>query len=331
MKTQLLDVDRDDLLGYYDVWSASYADWNDEPFGDYDTIVAAVRNPLTTFGPQLHWAAYEDGRMVGHCQLSLPSDSTVGMAKVTVHPDFRRRGIGAALLRAALPTLRSHGRTTLEGWSLTKDGPGHRWAARRGFATVHETVLQRLMIDEVDQSLWDVPDVAGYRTVSWNDRAPDDLVASYAAVQDAIQDAPLGDTGFRYARWTADRVRRAEDERRSQGIEQRVVVAVSSSTGEVVAYTEIDLRRKDRAVQLGTAVLPAHRGHGLGRLIKARMARWLRADRPDLDRVLTTTASSNVHMIDVNHRIGFTTTRTMLVVSRAVEGLDQGVDSRAAQ
>ncbi|EWM09701.1 GCN5-related N-acetyltransferase [Kutzneria sp. 744] len=312
---------------------ASYHDWSDEPLGDYDTTITMLRSPFTTFGPELHWAAYHDGHMVGHLKLSFPEEegSTLSMAKITVHPDFRRRGAATALLRNALPALRSRGRTTLDAWSLTKGGPGHQWAANRGFTPVHETVMQRLAINDVDGSLWDVPAVPGYRTISWNDSAPDELVASYAAVQDAIQDAPLGNTSFRYARWTIERVRQAEAARREKGIEQRVVVAVCESTGEVAGYTEVDLRRKDRALQLGTAVLPAHRGHGLGRLIKAQMARWLRSDRPELDRVLTTTASSNTHMIRVNHQIGFTTTRTMLVVSGSVDALEEQLNQGGQQ
>ncbi|QUQ65237.1 GNAT family N-acetyltransferase [Kutzneria sp. CA-103260] len=189
MEVRVFDVDQGDLAGYYQLWQAAYSDWSDEPLGDYDTTIGLLRNPLTAFGPQLHWSAHSDGLVVGHLQLSLPADegSTLSMIKITVHPDFRRRGTATALLLASLPTLRSHGRSTIEGWSVTKGGPGHQWAANRGFVPVHETVMQRLAIHDVDESLWDVPAVPGYRTVSWNDRAPDDLVASYAAVQDAIQ------------------------------------------------------------------------------------------------------------------------------------------------
>jgi GNAT superfamily N-acetyltransferase len=319
---RVLDVRRDDLSGWFSLFSACQQDWSDEPLGDYDAAIAALRNPPPTFGPELHWAAVVDSQLVGHAKVSFP-DGDFGTAKVTVHPDFRGRGIGSSLLHAALPTLRSRGRTTLEGWSVTKGSPGDLWAARRGFVVVSETVLQRLCLHDISDSAWDVPLAPGYRVVSWDDRAPDDLVASYAAAQDAIQDAPLGNTSFRYARWTVERIRQAEADRRSQGIERRVVVAVEESSGEVVGYTEVELRpyRLDRAVQLGTAVLAGHRGHGLGAVIKCRMARWLRSDRPSLERVVTTSAAVNRHMIELNHRMGYVTTRTMLVVSSPVEAL----------
>jgi GNAT superfamily N-acetyltransferase len=319
----------DELTDYHQLVVASSQDWSDEPPGSYDATIELLRNPPTTFGPGRHWTAHHGGHLVGYQKVSFPEgdDACLGTAKITVHPDFRCRGIATALLRAALPALRSRGRTTLEGWSLTEGGIGDLWSAKRGFATVHKTVMQRLMIAEIDDSILDVAAVPGYRTASWVKRAPDELVASYAAAQDAIQDAPLGDTNFRFPRWTVERVRQAEADRQESGIEQPVVVAIDESTGDVVGYTEVELRphREDRAIQLGTAVLPEHRGHGLGRLIKARMARWLRSEHGRLERVLTSTAASNTHMIRVNHQIGYASTRTMLVVSGRVDDIEDGL------
>ena len=112
-------------------------------------------------------------------------------------------------------------------------------------------------------------------------------------------------------------VRLAERDSLANGIEHRVVAAVYEPSAEVVGFTEIELRphRADVAFQGETAVVAEHRGHGLGRYIKGHMATWLRSDRPELTRVVTSTAASNVHMIRVNHQIGYTTSRTTLVMS----------------
>ena len=58
---------------------------------------------------------------------------------------------------------------------------------------------------------------------------------------------------------------------------QRVVVAASVATGEVVALTQMDLYADypEWAVQQDTAVIPAYRGKGLGRWVKAHMVRAL--------------------------------------------------------
>jgi mycothiol synthase len=316
---------RQELDEYCQLRVVTWPEWSDEPVADRDAMIAALTVAPKPLELVLHWAGYWDGRLVGHSRVVIPEQegTTFVMPQITVHPEFRGRGIGTALLRAALPELRARDRTEFETWAVTKGGPGDRWAVNRGFRPVLETVLQLLAIREVDESLWDVDEVPGYRVVSWHGRTPDELVASYAAVQDALQDAPLGDTTFRYPQWTIERVRQAEAEQRSKGVDQPVVVAVHEATGEVVGYTEVAImpQRRQRASQLGTGVAAAHRGHGLGRLIKARMARSLRAERPELAVVLTTTGAANAHMIRVNHEIGYVTTRTMLTLNAKVDEL----------
>jgi GNAT superfamily N-acetyltransferase len=113
-------------------------------------------------------------------------------------------------------------------------------------------------------------------------------------------------------------------------VEQRVTVAVHEATGTVAGLTEIEIHaiRKDLAYQGDTAVLAAHRGCGLGRYIKAGMVRWLRQQRPEITRLGTSTAADNVHMIRVNHQIGFTTLRSMVDVEAEMEllGCSLGTD-----
>lgn len=123
-----------------------------------------------------------------------------------------------------------------------------------------------------------------------------------------MHDAPLGDLEYREPEWTAQRVRAREAELRRNDIELRVVVAVREDTGEVAGLTEVELH--------------PHRGRGLGRCVKAHMIRWLPADRPDLDRIYTTTGAGNEHIIRVNHQLGFTTVRTMIAVNRDLAALE---------
>jgi mycothiol synthase len=68
-------------------------------------------------------------------------------------------------------------------------------------------------------------------------------------------------------------------------------------------------------------VLAAHRGHGLGLAVKTRMLRWLTAERPDLERIYTSSAASNAHMLRVNRALGFTIHRGVLVFEQSVDTL----------
>ncbi len=55
-----------------------------------------------------------------------------------------------------------------------------------------------------------------------------------------------------------------------------------------------------------TAVLPEHRGHRLGLLVKAEMLALLTANEPAIRHVVTGNADSNRHMIAINEQLGFT-------------------------
>lgn len=305
------------IADYHRFRLATVGTWTDEPPADEQTALGAVREHEDEGGPMRPCAVYLDERLVGFSQVWLPrGDSAhVGVVWPCVHPEVRGRGVGTALLRFLVAELCADGRTAVEG-SCVQDSAGHRWALGLGARPVHATVLQRLAITTADRSRWDVPAPAGYRAVAWSDDAPDDLVAGYAAARNAMQDAPTGESAYRSPHWTPERIREHEAECVRAGHRQRVVVAVHEATGEVAGLTVLSLHahRDDLAFQGDTAVIGAHRGHGLGRFVKAEMARWLVANEPTVTRVITSTGAANRHMIRVNHEIGYTTTRTMLLL-----------------
>jgi mycothiol synthase len=228
-------AERREFDDYYDVRLASAADWSDEPPAGYEATTKRLRDPFPGWGPVRQWAAYWDGRLVGLQTAAFPGHENDHLALVesTVHPRFRRRGIGTAMLRRSLPEIRDRGRTELEAWSVTKAGVGEQWAVGLGFHEVHVTVVARLPLHTADASWWDVAAPAGYRAVSWTGTAPEELAASYALAQDATHDAPHGSTGLRVPNWTVERIREGEARMRDQGIEQRVVVAISEADGQV--------------------------------------------------------------------------------------------------
>ncbi|MFD9736780.1 GNAT family N-acetyltransferase [Umezawaea sp. NPDC059074] len=318
-----------DLVAFHAVvLAAQGVDQVDEDPISYESLVTRLRNPFAGFGDLRHWLARRDGEVVGTVTLMLFDDenSDLVMAEITVHPKLRRQGIGTAVLRALLPEM--VGRAVLEGAKVTAGGAGEAWAVALGFRKANATILQRLRFADVDPALWAVPAPDGYRVERWAGSAPDDLVESYAEARSAIHDAPRGDAEFRQPDWTVDRVRATEAENQARGVDERVVVAVHEASGTVVGLTLLELnpRRPGWGYQRDTAVLAAHRGHGLGRVIKAEMLRWLTP--LDLDLVYTGTNADNVHMARVNHSLGFTTVRSMLEVNQPVEALREALDRR---
>lgn len=316
-----------DFADYHHVLAASQvADRPDEPVLPLEEMVGRLKKPLPGMGSVAFWMGYRGSDVVALAEVHFLEDenSEIGLTEIAVHPDHRRVGTGTAMLRAVVPELRAQGRHVVEGWQVVAGTAGERWAAAQGFRPVRTITRQALVIAQTDRSLWEVDVPEGYRLQCWAGAAPESVIDSYAVARGAIHDAPLGESGYRWPEWTVERVRAAEAECREQGLEQRIVVAVHEATGAVAGLTEVCVhpRRPDWGYQRDTAVLAAHRGHGLGRCIKAHMLRWLVADRPALGWISTTTGAENAHMIRVNHEIGFTTLRAMLAVQQDLAGVE---------
>lgn len=296
-----------------------------EPVVGYDNFVGRLRTCPAGIGEQRFWVARHNGRLVGIVDLLLPSSENANMTivQVQVRPDARRRGIGTSLLRVAVQ--HGDGRDLIVGAGIREGSDGARWAGALGFVTTTRIARQVLDVSGTDVALWHVPIPAGYRLERWVGAVPDALIDSYAQARTAITDAPMNESSYRHPVWTAERVREAEAEAAASGIEQRVVVAVHENTGTVAGLTEIALHpgMLDEASQRDTAVLARHRGHGLGRCLKAAMMKWLVTERSGIARVSTTTDASNSHMIEVNHQLGYRTLRVMTSAESRRADLEQ--------
>lgn len=316
-------ADQTDLHDYADVRIAAQAvDRPDVPATSRERVIESLREANPDFSEVVRVIARRDGEGVGITTVGLLGGVNAGLAigPITVHPRYRRQGIGTALLEALLPELRARGRDTLESWGVTKGSAGERWAIARGFRLAAARRMQLLTVADVDPVSWDLAAPSGYRAERWIGETPEHLLVSVAATRQWIHDAPAMETVFHTPEWTPEMVRAEEAEARAAGIEHRVVVAVEEATGLVVALTNVLLHPNDSTHThwRDTVVAPAHRGHGLSRFIKADLLRWLRADRPALERVETGTDAANSPMIRVNEQLGFVTAREVVVVSRPV-------------
>lgn len=320
------DAAEEELRGCYRTERAAFlADYPHKQFSAFESYAEQLRRPESLYGPRRMWTARVAGRIVGTAIASFPEheNERLTVTNVRVAPEERRRGIGTLLLRATLPETQARGRTTVTGQGLPGGGAGERWAAALGFTTVQAFVLQSLVVTEADRRLWEVPAPEGYRCERWVGEAPEALVSSFARARTAITDAPTGDSSLAFPDWSPERVRAHEADLRTRGYESRVVVAVHEASGAVAALTEMVVRlsRPHVGYQQDTAVLPEFRGHGLGRLIKGTMMRWLVADRPEIELMATNTDVGNAHMIRVNHSIGYVTDNRVSDVEASADAL----------
>ncbi len=319
------------LAEYHELRTAvMQVDSPSDPVPSFEANIGWLFTPLPYFGPCQYWAARVDGRIIGLMTAGFPEkeNSHLTVCDIKVLPALRRRGIGTALLRAALPTIRQRDRRIVSFPGVREASVGQSWAQALGFKTVRRDLLQRLDLVSMDPSRWDAKPAEGYRTQRWIGSAPDRLVDSYAAARTAHGDQPQHESSVQAATWTSERIRQEEQDLRDQGIEMLVVAAVHETTDSVVGATEIMLypHRPDRAIQGHTAVLPAHRGHGLGLLVKAQMMRWLRSDRPLVVEAMASNADDNAYMVSINQRLGYAVRRVMVSFELETAALAERLD-----
>ncbi len=58
------------------------------------------------------------------------------------------------------------------------------------------------------------------------------------------------------------------------------------------------------------------------------MMRWLTAERPEVQRILTSTGAPNTHMIRVNHELGMVTARSAVVLNQGIAELEASLARR---
>ncbi|MEZ0492648.1 GNAT family N-acetyltransferase [Kineococcus sp. TBRC 1896] len=264
--------------------------------------------------------AEEDGDVVGVVDVRCPltDNRHVAVVQVAVPPAHRRRGVGSALLAAALDVAAATDRTTVRvrvdrpAGRSPREWPGSLAATRWGFGAGVPTARRRLDLppDAAHLAALEAaatPHATGYRVRAYAGPVPEEDLDQVAHLSARMStDAPHGDLRVEPEHWDGERVREAEALRAAQGRHQWVAVA-QDEEGRLVAHTVLvrSDHEPERLVQLDTLVLAEHRGHRLGTLVKLACLRRALADNPAAQRVSTWNAVSNTPMIAVNEALGF--------------------------
>lgn len=294
----------------------------------------------------LGWLALADeagagGTPVGLAELRLPEDGDLRHAaelELCVHPEHRGRNVGRRLLEEAVAAARALGRTEL----LAEAGPetaGARLLTALDFEPVLRMAALRLAVDQLDAAgLREIVRAGspGYRLARWPGVVPPDLAEAYAAARSAMDERPMRGLVRGTAAWDAERLHRFAEVVRERGDALLTVAGLydGPDAESVAGFSEVaipgaqtagrPLRADQPAGQAWTyttAVVPEHRGHGLGLWLKAAMLQWLTGAHPEITEVWTECAEENRHMLAVNERLGFRAARRFVAYRL---GLDPG-------
>ncbi len=281
-------------------------------------------------------APTSEGDVLGVATLDLPMADNPRLADlgIVVDPERRGEGIGSALHDAALALAHQLGRTTVQSrtWEparlpeaaraieaetgtgcVAADSPETRFLTRHGYVLGQVERLSRLHLPAHvelccarDEALAAKP--TGYDTIVIHGRTPEEFLADVAMLNATMaSDVPTGAMDLEDEVWDAMRVRASEDQWDMADRDQLQTLVRHAPSGRLVGFTRLfrDRSRPRVAHQWDTLVVGAHRGRGLGMLMKVVNHAAVSEFWPEVARLITGNASENVHMLAINTALGY--------------------------
>jgi GNAT superfamily N-acetyltransferase len=272
------------------------------------------------------WVARDGDRVVGTAEVGSPlqENAQIGFLEVNVLPDVRRRGIGTLLHDTAVAHGHDDGRRSICGEVYVPAGDtssaAREFAAGLGFEVVHEE----------DHLLLDLPVPAGsierlrakadgsaYDVVTWQGRCPDEHLAAFCEMRTRMEnDVPTGDIDLDPVVVDEERVRTGEA-RLALSYLGITAAARRRDDGVLGGYTQVYLpHREPHALQDDTLVMPEHRGHRLGTLLKCATLEIIQREHADRVALHTDTALDNHAMQATNRDFGYRPVERLLEMQR---------------
>ena len=308
----------------------------DDPPTPLERTVAWMTNIPSHLAYREFWVR-DDKRVVGLADAmwrNTEENRHLAWIDLQVLAPYRGRGIGRELLRQIVEIVKEDNRTVLSVQTTDRVPAGEAFARRVGAEAKQTVHTNRLLMSDVDRGLvrsWldEAPGRApGYSLVAVDGPLPDDIVENAVRALDVMNTAPRDDLDWEDSRLTVEQMREIEKAGVAEGTERWFVFARHDATGEFVGVTEMFWNpSKPKTVYQGdTGVHPDHRGHALGKWLKATTADRLIRERPQVEDIRTGNADSNDAMLGINHALGFKPYIEHVNWQVAVDAVDRYLD-----
>jgi GNAT superfamily N-acetyltransferase len=330
------DEDVRALATLHNRWNAEVVP--EDPPTPVEVVMARMRSmPREVI--RADWVAKApDGSLAGRGLLmryDTPDNPHLRDTFVYVAPEHRRRALGRGLFaRIVDAAARERDDILFLMKSNSRSPGGEAFVKRLGAEPGLNNRTSQLELAKLDRAMvreWASIDPRGYRLVWIEGDVPADLMPNVIVAYDAMNTAPR--EGLKMNDWkaTPELVRSWDESRRKSGLARRLILAIHEATGETAGFTEVeyDARVTHVVGQDGTAVVPAHRGHGIGKWIKATMIERILREWPQAKLVRTGNAYSNAPMLSINDRLGFRVAWSVIVWQLGIGAARRYVEGRS--
>lgn len=267
----------------------------------------------------------------GELQWSAEEDDDAAWLSIAVLPGERGRGVGTALLERMSADASALARRVLQTWtahradasgdrlepvsgagSIPSADPGAVWLATRGWSLeqVERVSVVRLPLEATaaaERRRAALVHADGYEVLHWRGAAPEAWIDDLLHLRSSMSvEAPSAGLSVPEETWTRERLSAHERGAAAGGRIELTSAVLHRASGRLVAYCTVDVIPGRAALWGDTLVLPEHRGHRLGMLLKLDALEHLAAAAPDCAAVYTWNAEENRPMLAVNEAVGFT-------------------------
>ena len=258
------------------------------------------------------WTVEEAGQIVAHARTQLfnsGENQHLAELELLVSPAARGRGLGRTLLGNVAQAMQARGRTLLITQTNDRVPAGDTFARRYGFQPGLSNHVNRMQLADIPDGLleaWTTRPDDGYTLEVWADGVPEADLDAYAELLNVMNSAPRDDLDVEDQRTTPEEVRSMERLARAGG-RQVLTAVVRAPGGTLAGLTDLSWRPAQPGIvaQGNTGVWPEHRGHSLGRWLKAANIREMQRLNPHATEIRTQNADSNGPMLKINTDLGF--------------------------